>query len=103
MGIINKEDFEIDGTALAKNALDDIPQANADAKSIVAVVKHGGKITRYQLSDGKTVSKEDGVTLARQGEIKGVGIAHRKQTEYLKSIPDASEGNNLSSLPTAKS
>ncbi|MPN34354.1 hypothetical protein SDC9_181847 [bioreactor metagenome] len=38
--------------------------------------------------------------MARQGEIAGVGIAHRKDTEYLKSIPDGTEDNNLSNLPT---
>ena len=37
---------------------------------------------------------------AKDGEIRGVGIAHRKDTEYLKSIPDETENNNLSSLPS---
>lgn len=37
------------------------------------------------------------------GHIKGVGIAHNKDTEYLKSLPDDSESNNLSSLPTVDS
>lgn len=40
--------------------------------------------------------------LPKAGEIKGVGIAHRKDTEYLKAIPDDNENNNLSSLPTVK-
>ena len=40
--------------------------------------------------------------LAKAGEIKGVGIAHRKDTEYLKAIPDDNENNNLYSLPTVK-
>jgi hypothetical protein len=37
--------------------------------------------------------------MAKHGQIAGVGIAHRGDTEYLKSIPDGSENNNLSSLP----
>ncbi|MDE7249812.1 MAG: DUF3892 domain-containing protein, partial [Lachnospiraceae bacterium] len=49
---------------------------------------------------GSTVSKEEGVALARNGEIKGVGIAHRKDTEYLKSLPDGTESNNLGNLPS---
>ena len=49
------------------------------------------------------MSKEEGVSLAKAGEIKGVGIAHRRDTEYLKSIPDDTENNNLSALPTVKS
>lgn len=85
---------------LAYAALDEIPRVNNDAKEIVGLVKSGGKITGYQLSDGNTVSKEEGVSMAKSGDIRGVGIAHRKDTEYLKSLPDGAEGNNLSSLPT---
>ena len=86
--------------ALARNTLDDIPQPKSDAKEIVGLVKSGGRIDGYQLSDGTTVSKEEGVILARDGEIKGVGIAHRKDTEYLKSLPDGTESNNLGNLPS---
>lgn len=87
-------------SALAKNTLDDIPSPRSDAKEIVGLVKHSGKTEGYQLSDGSTVSKEEGVRMAKDGEIRGVGVAHRKDTEYLKSIPDDSEGNNLGSLPS---
>ena len=83
-----------------QQALDQIPQANADAKRIVGLVKEGGKITGYQLSDNSIVEKEQVVDMARQGQIAGVGIAHRGETEYLKSIPDGSENNNLGSLPS---
>ena len=86
--------------ALAKNTLDEIPQAKSNAREIVGLVKHSGKIGGYQLSDGSTVSKDEGVQMAKNGEIKGVGVAHRGDTEYLKSIPDDSENNNLGSLPT---
>lgn len=86
--------------ALARNTLDDIPQAKSDAKEIVGLVKNSGRISGYQLSDGSTVSKEEGVALARDGEIKGVGIAHNKDTEYLKSLPDGTESNNLGNLPS---
>lgn len=88
------------GEALAMNTLDDIPQPKSDAKEIVGLVKSSGKISGYQLSDGSTVSREEGVSLAREGEIKGVGVAHRKDTEYLKSLPDGSENNNLGNLPS---
>lgn len=86
--------------ALAKNTLDEIPQPKSDAREIVGLVKHSGKIDGYQLSDGSTVSKEEGVQMAKSGDIKGVGVAHRGDTEYLKAIPDGSEGNNLGSLPS---
>ncbi|MBR2045561.1 MAG: DUF3892 domain-containing protein [Agathobacter sp.] len=85
---------------LPYSALDDVPNPKSDAKEIVGLVKSSGKISGYQLSDGSIVSKEDGVSMAKAGDIKGVGIAHRKDSEYLKSLPDGTEGNNLSNLPS---
>ena len=90
------------GSELAYNALDEVPQPKADAKEITGLLKSGGKISGYQLSDGSTISKEEGVAMAKAGEIRGVGVAHRKDTEYLKSLPDGAENNNLSSLPTVR-
>ena len=86
--------------ALPLQALKEIPEASADAKKITALVKDSGTITGYQLSDGRIVSKEQGVELARQGQIAGVGIATKKGTEYLKSLPDDEESNNLGNLPS---
>lgn len=88
------------GAELAYAALDDVPTPKADAKEIVGLVKQRGRISGYQLSDGSRVSKEEGVAMAKSGDIKGVGIAHRKDSEYLKSLPDGSENNNLGNLPS---
>ena len=85
---------------LVKNTLDEIPNAKADAKRIVGLVKKGGRIAGYQLSDNSIVEKQQAVNMAKQGQIAGVGIAHRGDTEYLKSIPDGSENNNLGNLPS---
>ena len=90
----------MDGQELAKQTLDQIPQANANAKRIIGLVKEGGRITGYKLSDESFVSKPEAVSMAKQGQIAGVGIAHRGDTEYLKSIPDVSENDNLSNLPS---
>jgi len=88
------------GAQLAYAALDEVPTPNSDAKEIVGLVKESGRISGYQLSDGSTVSKEEGVAMAKAGEIQGVGVAHRKDTEYLKSLPDGTENNNLGNLPS---
>ena len=85
---------------LVKNTLDQIPQANSNAKRIIGLVKENGRITGYQLSDNSIVEKQQAVNMAKQGQIAGVGIAHRGDTEYLKSIPDRSENNNLGNLPS---
>ena len=94
---MNKKDL---GAQLAYAALDDVPAPKSDAKEIVGLVKNSGRITGYQLSDGSTVSKEEGVAMAKAGDIQGVGVAHRKDSEYLKSLPDGSENNNLGNLPS---
>ena len=93
-------DKGVDFSKLPMMALTDIPQPNADAKQITALVKEEGRITGYQLSDGRVLNKEDGVQLAKQGGIRGVGVATRNGTEYLKSLPDEDEGNNLGNLPS---
>ena len=90
----------MDSQELAKQTLDQIPQPNANAKRIVGLVKEGGRVTGYQLSDNTFVDKQQAVDMAKSGSISGVGIAHRGDTEYLKSIPDGSENNNLSNLPS---
>ncbi len=90
----------MDGKGLVKQTLDQIPQVAANAKRITGLVKEGGKITGYQLSDNSIVEKQQAVNMAKQGQIAGVGIAHRGDTEYLKSIPDGSESNNLGNLPS---
>lgn len=87
-------------SSLPMMALKDIPEPNADAREITALVKEEGRVTGYQLSDGRILNKEEGVQLAKQGGIRGVGITTRNGTEYLKSLPDESEGNNLDNLPS---
>lgn len=89
-----------DLSELPKMALDEIPIPKEDAKEITALVKDSGKVTGYQLSDGNVLDKSQGVALAKEGGIQGVGIANRKGNEYLKSIPDDNENNNLSNLPS---
>ena len=92
--------MHMDGKELAKQTLDQIPQTNVNVKRIVGLVKESGRITGYQLSDNSFVEKQQAVGMAKQGQIAGVGIAHRGDTEYLKSIPDDSENNNLGNLPS---
>jgi len=88
-----------DASALPLMAMKEIPQPNANAVEIAALVKESGRVVGYQLSNGRIVDKEEGVALARQGGIRGVGISERDGGEYLKSVPDGTEGNNLNNLP----
>lgn len=88
------------GSALPKSINEFTPAPGADAFSITGLVKASGKITGYQLSDGRKITRAEGVQLARQNKIRGVAVAVKKGTEYLRSLPDGSEDNNLGSLPT---
>lgn len=85
---------------LPMNALNEIPTPNADAQNITALKKDSGHVTGYQLSDGRVIGKAEAVKLAKEGGIQGVGISNRNGNEYLKSLPDETENNNLSNLPT---
>jgi hypothetical protein len=85
---------------LPMQALSEIPTPNDDAKEIVALVKDGGRVTGYKLSDGRVLTKAEAVEFAKDGGIDGIGIAHRDGKEYLKSLPDGTESNNLSNLPS---
>ncbi len=84
-----------------KNTLDEIPEAKSNAKNVVGLIKEKGKVTGYKLSDNSVVDKAEGVQMAKNGEIADVGVAHKGETEYLKSIPDSSENNNLGNLPSS--
>lgn len=85
---------------LPMNTFKEIPQPKPDAQQIVALVKENGRVVGYKLSDERIVNKADGVQLAKSGDIKGVGISVRKGNEYLKSLPDNEENNNLGNLPS---
>ncbi|MCL2575269.1 MAG: DUF3892 domain-containing protein [Defluviitaleaceae bacterium] len=86
-------------SALPKMAME-IPTVNDSAAYITALVKDEGRVTGYQLSNGQVLDKDTAVAMARQGGIMGVGISERDGSEYLKSIPDGTEGNNLGNLPS---
>ena len=79
------------------------PVPRADARSIARLVRRGGRVEGYELSDGAMLTKEEGVALAKQGGIRGVAVAVRNGSEYLRSLPDGQEQNNLGSLPSVPS
>ena len=97
---MNDNSNSINGNELVKNTLDEIPKAKSNAKCITGLVKENGRVTGYQLSDNSIVEKPQAVQMAKKGEISGVGIAHRGDNEYLKSIPNSKENDNLGNLPT---
>lgn len=93
-------DKNIDLSKLPMMAMEYVPEPNENAKQIVSLIKDEGKVTGYELEDGQILNKEEAVELAKQNGIRGVGVASRKGNEYLKSLPDEKDENNLSNLPS---
>ena len=62
-------------SSLPLNTFQEIPSPKSNAQSIVALVKEEGRVTGYKLYEGRIVSREDGVHLAKEGDNQGVGIA----------------------------
>lgn len=99
---MNKENDGMIGR-LPININKEVPTPNSDAESIKALIKKSGEVVGYELSNGERVSKEEGVQMAKSGQISGVAVGvSKKGEEYLRSFPDQSENNNLSSLPTVE-
>lgn len=93
-------DFEHQENKFPPSSINEVtPHPGPDAVSIVGLIKSGGKITGYRLSNGQDVSKEQGVQMAKNNKIRGVVVAVKKDTEYLRALPDDSENNNLGNLP----
>jgi hypothetical protein len=93
-------DENTDLSKLPMMAMKYVPEPDINSKQIVCLIKEEGKITGYVLDDGKILSKEEAIELAKLNGIRGVGVATRKGSEYLKSLPDRKDGNNLGNLPS---
>lgn len=70
------------------------------SNKIVETIKDSsGEIKQYVLENGTTIDKAQGVEMAKKGQIDGVISAHSKKgEEYLRTKPDGTQGNNLSSM-----
>lgn len=87
-------------SSLPMSALSEIPDPKPDAPRITALKKQEGRVVGYKLSNGEVLDKQSAVDLAKEGGIAGVGISSRNGEEYLKSLPDDNESNNLGNLPS---
>ena len=96
---MKQKNGRIGGLPAIINIMNPVP--NKDAKSITGLVRKNGKVSGYELSDGRVLSKREGVALAKQGGIRGVAIASRNGSEYLRSLPDGDPASNLGDLPSA--
>lgn len=75
---------------------------NNSANRIVAVGKDSdNEIVSYKLDNGEVLSRDQAISMAREGGLKGVSVStSRNGEEYLRSLPDDDESNNLKNLPS---
>lgn len=79
-------------------------QKNESKVSIVAVKKNeAGIITDFKLSDGRELSKQEAVNVAKTEGIDGVNVGRTRgdnPTEILRANPTNNTAKALTNLPT---
>jgi len=56
-----------------------------------------GANTHYKLSDGRIVTRTEGVAMCRRGELPGYHVMVINGVEYLRDNPDTREEDNIDS------
>lgn len=86
---------------LAQNTNRIVSEGGAGAQSITKLLKQGGDVVGYVLSDGSHVSCEQAIQMAMNNQLQHVGVSTSKAgTPYLRSLADGDESNNLGNLPS---
>ena len=58
-----------------------------------------GANTHYRLSDGRIVTREEGVTMHKNGELPDYHIYELNGVEYLRDNPDTRKEDNIDNQP----
>ena len=58
-----------------------------------------GANTHYKLSDGRIVTRQEGVAMCRRGELPGYNIITVDGVDYLRDNPDTRVSDNIDSQP----
>jgi hypothetical protein len=78
-----------------------VSEGGPSAKQIIKFIKQDNEVTGYVLSSGEKVSVKEAIELAKEGRLEHVGVSTSKDgSEYIRSLPDGDESNNLSHLPS---
>jgi hypothetical protein len=84
-----------------KNINQIVSEGGPNAKQIVKFIKQDNEVIGYVLSNGEKVTVKEAIQLAKQGELEHVGVSTSKAgNEYIRSLPDGDESNNLDNLPS---
>ncbi len=58
-----------------------------------------GANTHYRLSDGRIITREEGVRMCNNGLLPDYHIYETNGVEYLRDNPDTSEADNIDKQP----
>lgn len=72
-----------------------------DAEQITKLIKSGGEVVGYELESGVHVSVQQAIEMTKNNGLKHVGVSTSKDgSEYIRSLADGDESNNLGNLPS---
>ncbi|PHV71189.1 hypothetical protein CS063_05720 [Sporanaerobium hydrogeniformans] len=78
-----------------------VSEGGENAKEITKLVKQDGKVIGYELSNGQHISVAEAISMAKNNELQHVGVSTSKDgSEYIRSLADGDESNNLGNLPS---
>lgn len=78
-----------------------VSEGAKDAEQITKLIKSGGEVVGYELESGVHVSVQQAIEMAKNNGLKHVGVSTSKDgSEYIRSLADGDESNNLGNLPS---
>lgn len=78
-----------------------VSEGAKDAEQITKLIKSGGEVVGYELESGVHVSVQQAIEMAKSNGVKHVGVSTSKDgSEYIRSLADGDESNNLGNLPS---
>lgn len=88
------------GEILAQQTNQIVSEGGPGALGITKVIKHDQEVVGYELTSGIHVSMDEAIQMAANNQLQHVGVSTSKKGEqYIRSLPDGDESNNLSNLP----
>lgn len=81
-----------------------VSEGDEHAETIAKLIRSGGEVVGYELESGKQISVSQAIEMAKSNRLKHVGVSTSKDgSEYIRSLADGDESNNLGNLPSITS
>ena len=78
-----------------------VSEGGANAEQITKLIKHSGEVVGYELASGRHISVNEAIEMAKANQLVHVGVSISKDgSEYIRSLADGDESNNLGNLPS---